>query len=168
MREEAALDKPPGLLAWKGYRQNGRISLHIFIGTLLECWRAIVGNQAAGERRTVAHTPLKLLPDIAKAAPVRATQLHLPFSSYVALLIHNHERHPVRLRALPAAPDLVRVHVPCSWRAGLRPLASRLAKDAGLSVNAFVETLIANELLSPERDFTIRAGSAKPSIQLKP
>ncbi len=115
----------------------------------------------------MAHTPLKLLPEIAKAAPARAKSLNLAFSTYVALLIENQHRHPVRLRALPAATDLVRVHVPCSWRAGLRPLASRLADQAGLSVNAFVEALIANELLSPERDFVIRAGTTKPHLQLK-
>jgi hypothetical protein len=94
----------------------------------------------------VSTTPLRLLPRVAAQATERCARLDISFSSYVAILLWNQEQAPARLAAEPHARDLVRTHVPCSWRAGVRARAKRLATDTDLNVNALVEALIARDV----------------------
>gem|GEM_PF-3647781 len=104
---------------------------------------------------------------MAKASQERASQLHLAFSAYVAALVWNNQFPPVAsLTALPNPRAVVRVRVPCSLRGVTGGLARKQARSSKLSVNAFLESLIAAELLSPDHDFKIRTGALKPKIQI--
>ena len=81
------------------------------------------------------------------------------------MVISNYEQRPVPLAAEQAETKLARVNVAMSWRGDLRTRAKRLAKAAGLNVNAFVEALIAKELRSPELALTIL--TARGSVKLR-
>ena len=111
-------------------------------------------------------TSLKLLPEISRAAMARADQLNLPFSTYVGILVWNHGQAAVALQAEPDSRREKRIHVPCSWRGGLRKTARTLARQAGLTINAFVEALIARDLRSTETGLIIlpSRGSARPRL----
>lgn len=91
-------------------------------------------------------TPLKLLPHLAQHAAVRAVQLNLPLSGYVAILIWNQAQSPQPLHVEADSPTRVRVNVPCYMRRSVAPLARMVARSAHLSINAAAEALIARDL----------------------
>ena len=82
----------------------------------------------------------------------------------MAILVNNYEAQPCAIQAEDPDEKLARVNVGMSWRAGLRVRTERLAGNASLSTNAFVEALIAADMLSPERDLVIRALGSKPKL----
>lgn len=87
--------------------------------------------------------------------PARAAQLNLTTSAYVAVLLWNQRQSPLRLQAEPDSARMTRVNLGISWRRGLRAMARQSAREAGLSVNALAEALIARDL---------RAGGAALTI----
>lgn len=113
----------------------------------------------------MSKTPLRLRPAIAQAAQARSKQLRQTVSGYVAILVNNHEEAPVALEAQGADEKLARVNVGMSWRSDLRKRTARLAREAKLSINAFVEALIAADLLSPDQDLVIRGRGSKPKLR---
>lgn len=108
--------------------------------------------------------PIRVLPNIAQDVPLRAAQLNLPASMYVAILIWNQVQAPVPLVVEPDSAQVSRVNLGISWRRGLRPLVAKIARAAGLSANAAVEALIARDLRAAESALTIlpARGSKKP------
>lgn len=100
-------------------------------------------------------TPLKVLPSIAEGASLRATQLNLPASMYVAILIWNQVQAPVPLSPEPDSAQVSRVNLGISWRRGLRPMVVKIARSSGLSANAVVEALIARDLRGAKAALTI-------------
>ncbi len=112
----------------------------------------------------MSKTPLRLRPGIAQAAQARSQQLRQSVSGYVAILVNNYEVRPFRITAEEPDEKLARVNVGLSWRAGLRQRTVKLARGASLSTNAFVEALIAADLLSKEQDLVICALGPKPKI----
>lgn len=110
--------------------------------------------------------PLKVLPEIAEKAPLRAAQIGERVSGYVATLIWNYAQAPWKVAQERDAPDLVRVKLPCYLRKGVGDLAEKLAGENRLSLNAFVEALLAADLRSSEPGLTRlpKRGSVRPSI----
>lgn len=100
-------------------------------------------------------TPLQLLPAIAHGAELRAGRLGLPMSGYVAILVWNQAHAPVPVERTPDSRELARVRVGCYFRREIAPLARSGAKSAKLSVNAYVEALIARDLREPDAPLLI-------------
>jgi len=117
-------------------------------------------------RSSARDSSLKLLPQIAVKTPLRAAQLNLTVSGYVAALVWNQAQAPSRLRREPDSKKFARQRVGCYLRRQVGSLAARLASAAGLSLKAFIEALIARDLRSPESNLTLlpRRGSTKSRL----
>jgi hypothetical protein len=99
---------------------------------------------------------LRLLPEIAEAAPLRAAGYGLPFSSFAAVLVWNDTLRPARaLAALPRTGKIVRQPVSCSLRGPLLRFARRRAREQAMSVNAYLEAIIAAQLALPRGPLVI-------------
>jgi hypothetical protein len=106
-------------------------------------------------RRTSPFT-LRLLAEVAQAAPFRAAAYGLPFSTYLAVLVWNDALQPVAtLAALPRTGKIVRQPLSCSLRAPHLRIARRRARELAISVNAYLEALIAAQLARPRAPLVV-------------
>lgn len=104
---------------------------------------------------------LKLLPGLASVAPRRAAGYGLPFSAFVAALVWNDALRPDRaLAALPREGKIVRQPLACSLRAAQRRLARKRAREQHISVNAYLEALIAAQLARPLSQLIIHSSES--------
>lgn len=104
------------------------------------------------------NTPLKLqiLPGLAEAAPLEASALGLTLSGLVAILVWNDAVKPAALVPVKAHARLSRVALSCSLRRPQRALASAAAHRLDMSLNAYLEALLAARLGRGGRDLTVR------------
>lgn len=101
---------------------------------------------------------LKLLPHLARDLRPAASALGQTTSGLVAILVWNDHMQPDRtLTALPRSRTLVRVAMPCSLRRTHAGLARRRARAQRLSLNAYLEALIAARLESNQPSLLILA-----------
>lgn len=116
-----------------------------------------------GVARSSTSIGLKLLPEVAKAFPPSAGALGLAPSVLLAVLVRNDGIRPDRkLQALLQAPRLVRQQLSCSLRSGQMAIARRRARQQGLSLNAYLESLIAAHLARPASDLLVLRSTKLP------
>lgn len=90
---------------------------------------------------------LKLHPELARHVQPLASAYGLATATLVAILIWNDTLRPDYALAQVAGPvRLARVPFSCSLRATHRALAARRAREQKLSLNAYLEALIAAQL----------------------
>ncbi len=93
---------------------------------------------------------IKLLPALAAGAPREAEDYGLTVSALVSILVWNDSLKPDRaLCAIPSAGKLVRAHLGCSLRTEHFRRARARAKTQHMSVNSYLEALIAAQLARP-------------------
>jgi hypothetical protein len=100
--------------------------------------------------RARANPPLslKVLPPLEEKFPARAASLGLGTSTLLAALVWNDALAPGRtLQALDASRVLKRRPLGVSLRAPIKRLARQRARALGLSLNAYLEALIATQAL---------------------
>jgi hypothetical protein len=87
---------------------------------------------------------LKVLPSLAQKFPARAAGYGLTPSGLLSLLVWNDGLHPnPALAALAQDAKLVRQSLSCSLRTTQMAIARRRARAQSLSLNAYLEALIA-------------------------
>ena len=105
---------------------------------------------------------LKMLPEIAAAAPQHAAEYGLAFSTFAAVLVWNDTLRPNRaLAALPRTGKIVRQPVSCSLRGPLLRFARRRSREQAMSVNAYLEALISARLAQPRGPLIILPADRK-------
>ena len=88
--------------------------------------------------------------DLVESFPARAASLGLPTGALLAALVWNDHVRPDRtLIALEKTPKLARLPLSCSLRNPQRALAMRRAREQRLSLNAYLEALIAAQVARP-------------------
>lgn len=94
-----------------------------------------------------SHLNLKLLPELAAKFPRYASAFDLPPSTVLGILVWNDSINPDRtLEALAPSPRLNRIGIGCSLRAARRRVALQRSREQKLSLNAYLEALIASHL----------------------
>jgi hypothetical protein len=95
-------------------------------------------------------------PEIATNFPKRAAMLGLLPSALLSILVWNDMVRPTRsLRQLATSRKLVRAPYSISLRSAKRALAVRRAREQKLSLNAYLEALMATELGRPDMDLPV-------------
>lgn len=93
---------------------------------------------------------LKLRPDLAEGFSDHAAVFGLAASTLLAVLVWNDSIRPDRsLVALPRAPKLARAPLTCSLRKRHRALAATRSREQDMSLNAYLEALIAKSAKRP-------------------
>lgn len=93
---------------------------------------------------------LKMLPHLADALPNYAKAVGLTASGVLSVLVWNDSVRPNRtLTALPRERRLKRASITCSLRTPQRKLARTRARTQRMSLNAYLEALLAIHLARP-------------------
>ncbi len=104
--------------------------------------------------------PIKLAvrPDLEAAARPRARMLGQTVSGLISILVWNDHVAPrPGLAPLPNPQKLIRVDLTISLRVDLRAIAEESARAQVMSLNAYLEALLAADLSQPDRNLTILA-----------
>ncbi len=104
--------------------------------------------------------PVKLAvrSELKTGARPRAEKLGQTVSGLLAILVWNDNLRPNRSLEPLANPERVtRVDLTVSLRAGIRTLAERTACSREMTLNSYLEALLAADLMAPDRDLVILA-----------
>lgn len=103
-------------------------------------------------------TPLRLLPHLAEHARKASKSYGLPLSTYFGVLLWNFAMTPRRMsQEEEGRRTLARISVPCSIRPAVWSVAAEAIAQSGLSTNALIEALVAEEKRAARTQLCIKA-----------